>query len=63
MTAPCKDCDRRVPGCHSMCKDYQGWKKVQEIGAAERQRERDAATILCRNVQRQIWRYMKQRRP
>ena len=24
---PCKDCQKRHFNCHSLCRDYQGWKK------------------------------------
>lgn len=27
MSAPCKDCTKRVLGCHSSCKDYAEYRK------------------------------------
>lgn len=24
--SPCKDCERRSPGCHDHCDDYKEWK-------------------------------------
>ena len=29
MSNPCKDCTKRVVGCHSTCKDYKDWKEEQ----------------------------------
>ncbi len=26
MKNPCKDCDRRHPGCHARCRDYGEWR-------------------------------------
>lgn len=26
--APCKGCEKRHVGCHSVCKDYLTWKRV-----------------------------------
>lgn len=43
MTAPCKDCPDRYPGCHSKCDKYQAFHKEN----AER---------LEQNKQRQIQR-------
>ena len=28
MSVPCKDCMKRVLGCHSSCKDYAEYRKV-----------------------------------
>ena len=30
MKAPCKDCERRYPGCHCKCEDYQAFHKANE---------------------------------
>lgn len=30
MKAPCKDCERRHPGCHSKCEEYQTFRKANE---------------------------------
>lgn len=29
-TTPCKGCDRRVVGCHSVCGDYIAWRKAKD---------------------------------
>ena len=26
--APCKNCNRRIESCHSLCKDYAKYRKV-----------------------------------
>ncbi len=47
---PCKQCDRRVPGCHASCDAYKDWRrKLDERNAAVRE-EKDAY-----NNQRVIW--------
>lgn len=30
MKAPCKDCEKRYPGCHSKCEEYQAFHKANE---------------------------------
>ena len=60
--APCKDCETRTPpDCHVGCKRYNDWKDERKVGEAEKQRERDASPVLCRKVQKQIWKYKKWR--
>ena len=27
---PCRNCTKRVVGCHSTCKDYKDWKKEDQ---------------------------------
>ena len=62
MQCPCKDCDRRVSGCHSMCDDYKSWKAEQDRIVDERRKAREAEPAICRKVQRQIYKAMKGRR-
>ena len=38
---PCMDCDRRVPGCHSMCNDFKAWKAEEDRKKTERDKARD----------------------
>ena len=35
LVSPCKECQRRVLGCHSCCEDY---KKFAELSAKNRKR-------------------------
>ena len=30
MKAPCKDCEKRYPGCHAKCEEYQAFHKANE---------------------------------
>jgi translation elongation factor EF-Ts len=61
MNAPCRDCEQRNAECHGNCELYADWLKSREPGRAEKKRERDASPILCRKMQRHIWREMKRR--
>jgi len=36
MSAPCKDCERRVVGCHAKCNDYTEYR--QECNEANKKR-------------------------
>ena len=30
MTAPCKGCEKRAPGCHGPCERYKAFKEKKE---------------------------------
>lgn len=34
MLAPCKDCEKRVLGCHSSCEEYQEFRKEKDLDNA-----------------------------
>ncbi len=36
MLAPCKDCEKRVLGCHSSCEEYQEFRKAKDLDNAAR---------------------------
>ena len=59
MTAPCKGCERRHIGCHSMCRAFQEWKKKIAETAELKQKHEAGMPVLCKRVIRQIWREMK----
>lgn len=45
QTSPCKDCvaPKRYPGCHSVCKEYIGWKAERdEVKARAKESETPA---------------------
>ena len=42
MTAPCKDCQKRYSGCHSVCEDYIEYSKECERIRQQRNRESQA---------------------
>ena len=58
MRTPCKDCDRRLVGCHTICREYQDWVKQREESKAANRKE---SPELCRKVRKQIWKGMLRR--
>lgn len=48
-SAPCKDCNRRGPGCHASCGDYLEWKNEHgaETENVRRQKQRDGQIITA----------------
>jgi len=58
MMTPCKGCERRLVGCHTICREYQEWKKKWE---AAKEANRTEEPELCRKVKRQMWRGMLRR--
>lgn len=53
-SAPCKDCNRRGPGCHARCKDYMAWKEEHEaeLEDVRRQRQKDGQLITAHQAVR-----------
>ena len=47
---PCKQCDRRAPGCHGGCDAYKDWRKELDERNAAVKESKDAY-----NNQRVIW--------
>lgn len=43
MTAPCKDCKDRTPGCHTKCEKYIAFDKENQKRRAERLERTHAA--------------------
>lgn len=39
--SPCKDCTRRVVGCHSACEDYSAYKQELTLSKAEADKEKN----------------------
>lgn len=54
MKTPCKDCDRRQIGCHSMCRDYMAWKDDFQ----KRKENQPEAPDMSREKKRYLWRRM-----
>jgi hypothetical protein len=55
----CKQCEKRHPGCHSTCPEYNTWKsekdRLNEIVRKKRQAEAemiDAKVKLCEKARR-----------
>lgn len=59
MTAPCKDCDRRHPGCHSECEDYKTFRAEQDKVIEAKAKARNATPAIPKVVVRQIYKEMK----
>ena len=38
---PCKDCNGRAAGCHSICKYYQQWYAIHKLELEQQRRERE----------------------
>ena len=57
--APCKDCDGRHVGCHSMCTDYQVWKKRQNEIVEARDKEAKSTPDMPRALKRKYWKGLK----
>ena len=55
MTAPCRDCERREPGCHGSCPDYKSWREEMDRQAEIRNKEREAAPAVPHRVVKRIW--------
>lgn len=63
MNAPCKDCAKRSPACHSRCEAYRAfraWKDVQNRKAQQKRELREAKIILIQNTNRRL-RYHERR--
>lgn len=46
MDSPCKDCDERAVGCHSLCEQYKEF--VEECERVRQKRRQDHAIEDCR---------------
>lgn len=43
---PCMNCERRHPGCHNKCPDYQAYKeRAEDRKALERKRKEDDSAV------------------
>ena len=59
MRCPCKQCERRHVGCHSMCSAYQGWKKELEKAAKAKDAKKQSEPEIGRQMVRKMWRKMR----
>lgn len=55
--SPCKDCGKRVIGCHAKFQDYIGWKAEQQEDMKRRKETLDDMDTTIRELER-----MKRRR-
>ena len=52
---PCKDCEKRLIGCHTFCPDYKDWRKAYERQLKENHVE---SAPLSRQMLKYVWRNM-----
>lgn len=64
MKAPCKDCEKRHPNCHSECEAYQAFWRANREENEKRLIENQAASIRIRQKEkkRMYWERLKKRR-
>lgn len=64
MQAPCKDCEKRHPNCHSEREAYQAFWRANREENEKRLIENTAASIRIRQKEkkRMYWERLKQRR-
>lgn len=46
MNCPCKDCDKREPGCHSKCEAYRNFRKANIELNRKRAKENENNAVL-----------------
>ena len=61
MNAPCKDCPKRVLGCHSNCAEYKAYSDTrQQINKQRRgewvfHKDGSATCNRCGTTQKNVW--------
>lgn len=60
--APCRYCERRHPGCHTICIDYKEYRKKQDEIAAKRQLQLQSEPGMSNHVKQFLWKQMKSRK-
>ena len=55
---PCKrdgvDCEKRVPGCHDKCGEYQEWKRYHDADLEGRRSPRNQADVFLIEQQMKV---------
>ena len=54
MKNPCKDCEKRVVGCHASCEDYHAMKEQREAGRMAAWRGMEAKHFLIDSATKAI---------
>jgi len=62
MRAPCKGCDRRTPGCHSVCADYRAYSEECAARRENRRLELVNSPETSTTWQKNTWRKAKENR-
>ena len=52
VTAPCKDCPDRYPGCHSKCPKYQQFKVENKKRKQAEQEQRRRDDVMYASIRR-----------
>lgn len=52
VTAPCKDCPDRYPGCHSKCPKYQQFKEDNEKRKQAEQEQKRRDDVMYASIRR-----------
>lgn len=61
MTNSCKDCEKRTPGCHDRCADYQEYR-AKRIETRRRRAEKvKKDSLLYSTHEKEIWRRLKRK--
>ena len=58
----CKGCERRTVTCHGVCREYQNWKKKQEVLKETRDAERQRMDTMSTAKKKAIWKKMRYNR-
>lgn len=60
MKAPCKDCEKRHPSCHSHCEAYKAFRAEVDLAREAHRRTEDVRSFLYdsrfRCMKKTIWR-------
>lgn len=59
--APCKDCERRHVGCHTICTEYKVYRENQNRILDERNQENISRPDIPRKLKKHIWKELKRR--
>lgn len=59
MKAPCKDCEKRHPNCHSECEEYQAFWRAKRVENEKRLIEHTVTSIMLHQKKKLF--YQKQR--
>lgn len=62
MQSPCKDCGRRVVGCHSACDDYSAYKQELTLYKAEESKVKNKQAYWLDYCKDQIGKKERQKR-
>lgn len=49
---PCRNCNRRTPGCHSMCSDYNLYKVLSKYEKAKDRDDTVVQSYIMTNVRK-----------